>query len=161
MSETLKLTIAGRPATKKTHGQIIMLGKNPYIEIVKGKKVIRGAFPTMIPSKTFVTYEKDCLKQFRTMPEIEKVPGWVHVIALYWLPNKAHWPDLIGLKQATGDILEKAGLIDNDKFIAHWDGSRIAGIDKNNPRADIIITSLPDWEEQLFGEVQLKQGGLF
>ena len=54
------------------------------------------------------------------------------------MPTKAR-PDLLNLEQATADILEKARVIENDKNIVSFDGSRIAGIDKENPRTEIII----------------------
>ena len=48
-------------------------------------------------------------------------------------------PDLINLLQATADILEKARVIEDDKNIISFDGSRIMGIDKENPRVEIEI----------------------
>lgn len=33
----------------------------------------------------------------------------IHVCCWYWLPDRWWWPDLIGLLQATSDILETAG----------------------------------------------------
>lgn len=54
------------------------------------------------------------------------------------MPDK-RVPDLINLLQATCDILEKARVIDNDKDIISFDGSRIIGVDKVNPRCEITI----------------------
>jgi Holliday junction resolvase RusA-like endonuclease len=50
-------------------------------------------------------------------------------------------PDLLGLLQATADILEKAQIIDNDRNVVSFDGSRIMGVDKRNPRVEIEIES--------------------
>jgi Holliday junction resolvase RusA-like endonuclease len=58
--------------------------------------------------------------------------------ALYYLKDK-RIPDLINLLQATCDILEKARVIENDKNIISFDGSRIIGVDKANPRVEIKI----------------------
>ena len=69
-----------------------------------------------------------------------KFAGEVHVRALYWLPDNRSKPDLINLEEATADILEAAGIVANDRLIVNWDGSRIAGIDKYNPRVEIEIT---------------------
>ena len=55
------------------------------------------------------------------------------------MPDKRSWPDLVGLLQATSDILTDGGLIDDDKWIVHYDGSCIAGVDKNSPRVEIDI----------------------
>ena len=64
--------------------------------------------------------------------------GRVSLQALYYMPTKFR-PDLTNLLQATCDILEKARVIENDKNIVSFDGSRIAGVDKANPRTEIII----------------------
>ena len=58
--------------------------------------------------------------------------------ALYYMPTKAR-PDLNNLLQATCDILQKARVISNDKNIVSFDGSKIAGVDKANPRTEITI----------------------
>lgn len=55
------------------------------------------------------------------------------------MPDKRSWPDLVGLLQATSDILTKAKIIDDDKWIVHYDGSRIVGVDKAEPRTEIEI----------------------
>mgnify|MGYP000953615463 FL=1 len=59
---------------------------------------------------------------------------------LYWMPDRRK-PDLLGLLQATADILEKAQIIDNDRNVVSFDGSRIMGVDKQNPRVEIEIES--------------------
>jgi len=43
------------------------------------------------------------------------------------------------LLQATCDILEESKIINNDKFIVSFDGSHIAGVDKENPRVEVTI----------------------
>jgi Holliday junction resolvase RusA-like endonuclease len=55
------------------------------------------------------------------------------------MPDNRSKPDLNNLGAATADILEKAGIIENDRLIVSWDGSRIMGIDRENPRAEITI----------------------
>ena len=67
------------------------------------------------------------------------ISGIVVVECKYYLPNKRSWPDLIGLLQATSDILTKAKVIDDDKWICSYGDSCIAGIDKENPRVEIRI----------------------
>lgn len=121
MTKTLSLTISGRAVPKKNH-PVMVAGRN-----------------LILPSKAFRAYEKDALKQLMAWGN-QFVPGFVWVRAEYWLPDKRWWPDLVGLMQGTGDILEKAGLIANDRNIVSWDGSKIVGIDKENPRTEIYIT---------------------
>lgn len=61
------------------------------------------------------------------------------VLAEYYMPNRAGWPDLVGLMQATADLLEEAGVLENDRLIYGWTETRIKGIDKGRPRVEIVI----------------------
>jgi Holliday junction resolvase RusA-like endonuclease len=117
----IDITLKGRPATKKNSGRIVF--KN-------GKRII-------IPSETYEKYEGACLWQLAGKKL--HISGIVVVECKYYLPNKRSWPDLIGLLQATSDILTKAKVIDDDKWICSYGDSCIAGIDKDNPRAEIRI----------------------
>lgn len=80
----------------------------------------------------------------------------VKMCCRYYLKDRAHWPDLVGLMQATADILSderkriggrmvtvKEWLLSDDRIIKSWDGTEIAGIDKSRPRVEIVITPLP------------------
>lgn len=67
------------------------------------------------------------------------------VVVSYFMPNRAAWPDLVGLMQATADLLEAAGVLENDRLITSWDGTDITGISKVNPRAAIVV--IPEWLE--------------
>lgn len=115
------IVILGRPATKKNSGRIVRCGK----------------FPKLLPSKAYEEYEQSALWQLKACRE--RYDGPVSVKALYWMPDRRSWPDWSGLTQATGDILQKAGIIRNDRDIVHWDGTRIAGVDKQRPRVEIEI----------------------
>lgn len=117
----IDITLKGRPATKKNSGRII--SKN-------GK-------PIIIPSEAYKNYEDACLWQLAGKKL--HISGIIVVECKYYLPNKRSWPDLIGLLQATSDILTKAKVIDDDKWICSYGNSCIAGIDKDNPRAEIRI----------------------
>lgn len=117
----IDIVFKGRPITKKNHGQIVKRGnKLGYIQ-----------------SEAYRTYEDACLWQLAGKKL--HISGIVVVECKYYLPNKRSWPDLIGLLQATSDILAKAKVIDDDKWICSYGNSCIAGIDKDNPRAEIRI----------------------
>jgi Holliday junction resolvase RusA-like endonuclease len=60
------------------------------------------------------------------------------------MPDNRSKPDLINLEEATADILEVAGVVENDRNIVSWDGSRIMGIDRDNPRVEIEIQEVQD-----------------
>ncbi len=70
--------------------------------------------------------------------------GLVNVCARYWMDSRRSRPDLIGLMQATADILEKSRILVNDRQIVSWDGSRIVGIDREAPRAEIWLSLLDE-----------------
>lgn len=70
--------------------------------------------------------------------------GRLVVTCHYYMPNRRSWPDLIGLLQATSDILEKAEIINNDRDIVSYGASRIMGVDKERPRVEITIEIEPE-----------------
>ena len=123
--------IPGRPITKKNSQQIFRRGKGrPFITQSKAyKKFEQSAVRELLPQKTEETITKK-----------------VDLCVKYYMPNYASWPDLIGLLQATSDILEKAGIIENDKNIKHYgfrgNHSEIVGVDKDNPRTEIRLKIL-------------------
>lgn len=119
-----ELILPGRPVTKKNHGVIASNGR-----------------PRLLPSKAYREYETSCL-WFLKRYWGPRFGGPVHITAQYWMPDRRSWPDLVGLLQATGDILQKAGIIANDRQIVSWDGSRIAGVDELRPRTEITITEV-------------------
>jgi Holliday junction resolvase RusA-like endonuclease len=119
-----RLILPGRPMTKKNSEQII--------------RNARSGKPGIIQSPQYRRYEEACLWYLLSF-RAPRFIGQVHVTVSYWMPNRRSWPDLIGLEQSTADILERAKIIVNDRDIVSWDGSRIAGVDKDNPRTAIEI----------------------
>lgn len=129
-NRTINFTIYGRPITKKNHS--IYLPKMGKIK----------------PSKQFSKYQNEAVPQLlNQMENIRNVQwpltDWVIVEAKYWMKDRSSWPDYTGLIQATSDILEHVGIIENDSQIITFRKSYIAGIDPNNPRVEISITTVP------------------
>jgi len=125
------LVITGQPATKKN---------SQLLRCVRGK-------PVVVQSKLYRQYEKSALLQLKDYKG-PRFSGPVSVTAKYWLKDNRR-PDLNNLMAATADILEKSGIITNDRNIVSWDGSRIMGVSPN-PRAEITIKALERrwWECQ-------------
>lgn len=101
-----------------------------------------GKRPCIVQSKAYRVYEKMAKEQL-SLVRWEVAPEWpietpVHVSCIYWLAT-ARRPDLMNLLAATHDVLEHCGVIANDNLILSVDGSRIAGIDKVNPRVEVKI----------------------
>ena len=116
----MEIVIHGQPRTKKNSSRI----------------VIRDNIRKLIPSDAFIRYEKAALLQ---LAHVGAVQGPISVCCRYYLQDRRSWPDLVGLLQATSDILQDAGIIEDDKYIVNYDGSEIVGLDKNNPRVAITI----------------------
>lgn len=120
----ISITLLGKPITKKNSMRIISCGGRPRL----------------IQSKAYLQYEQDCLRQITGL--MRKNIGVPMIVScMYWLKDK-RIPDLLNLLQATADILEKAEVINNDKDIQSFDGSRIAGVDRDNPRVEITIKTI-------------------
>lgn len=117
------LVIYGRPTTKKNSSRVVYAGK----------------YPKVLPSKAYSDYENLALQQLQFYRKRFYVGGPVHVRCRYYMPDKKSWPDLVGLLQATSDILTTAQIIDDDMWIVNYDGSKIVGVDKYNPRTEIEI----------------------
>ena len=67
-----------------------------------------------------------------------------HVRALFYIDvpfEHRHYGDLTGYKDAVGDALQAAAVIQDDKLIDSWDGSRRRH-DQRNPRTEILIQPL-------------------
>jgi len=120
---TAVIKIPGRPVTKKN---------SIMARCVNGK-------PVIFQSKAYRDFEKTALQSLADY-QGPRFTGPVQVKATYWLADNRH-PDLNNLMAATADILEKAGIIRNDRDIISWDGSRILGV-SHNPRTEIVITSM-------------------
>ena len=147
------VTIPGQPATKKNSAMIVR--NHAHI----------------LPSAAYRAYEKHCREVLMTLGRLPHYTLPVRLTCRYWLKDRAHWPDLVGLMQATADILSderrKIGgrivttrewLLSDDRIITSWDGTVIAGIDKSRPRVEIVITPLEVGEAlDPYIEKQIKQ----
>lgn len=122
----LSLVIPGRPATKKTHQQIIRTRQGPRI----------------IPSSQYLKYErlcKDPCKDAWANLGHEPLDFGLGINIKVYLDD-FQIGDETGYQQAIGDIIEHWGIISNDKFL-HWlsDDTHMIGIDKENPRIEIKL----------------------
>lgn len=139
MIDKFAITLYGRPMTKK-NSQIVTSGRR------------------VLPSRQYVAYEKECRQQMTA--HRSRLPHYetgVNLRCHYYLPNRKGWPDIFGLLQATADIISDEyqtvkrkkllvckWLLADDRIVKSTDGSKIVGLDANNPRVEIEITLLPD-----------------
>lgn len=121
------IIIRGRPATKKNSQRMIQ---------VRGRMI-------PIPSKAYKAWETDALKQVTGIHRILiETPVNVSVSVWMWRDGMA---DLVGYIQAALDMLVKAEVLKDDcawnpRIAVSYDGSRIMGVDKKDPRVEIEIT---------------------
>ena len=129
--------IPGQPATKKNSAMVVR--NHAHI----------------LPSAAYRAYEKHCREVLMAMGRLPHYTLPVKMCCRYYLKDRAHWPDLVGLMQATADILSderrriggrmvttREWLLSDDRIIKRWDGTEIAGIDKSRPRVEIVITPM-------------------
>lgn len=120
------------PRTKKNHGQIVT---------VNGRQI-------MLPSPEYMQWEAGCSRAAiydRTAPAITYP---VNCTALIYRDRAAG--DAVGFYQAIADTLEKLGIVQNDKHIISWDGTRLLK-DAENPRVEVILTAIAGAQPALFG----------
>lgn len=130
--------IFGQPATKKNSATVVR--NHAHI----------------LPSAAYRAYERHFREALMALGRLPHYTLPVRLTCRYYLKDRAHWPDLVGLMQATADIISderrKIGgkmvttrewLLSDDRIITSWDGTVIAGIDKARPRVEIVITPLP------------------
>ena len=124
-----RLVILGRPITSKNSSVIIMLGK-------AGAKR-----PVPIPSKQARDYFKLAIPQLQAQWTWEPIAIPVNLCARVY--RERAWGDLGNYLAAICDILQKAAVVENDKWILGFDGSRLDK-DAENPRVEIVISRLED-----------------
>lgn len=134
---TYRFVIHGRSMTKKNSLQKTRYG--------------------LVQGKAYREYAKDALWQLKAQRRpIKPIECAVTMTARYYMPNRKGWPDLFGLVQATADILESAGIIEDDGYIAQIDGSMIAGIDAEDPRVEITVSEITDLNFPLYEQLHPK-----
>lgn len=128
----IKFTLPVKPTTKKNSGQIVM----------------RGSYPKLLPSKQYLQFEKDTQPYFINVKnQVGSISYPINMECLFYMETHRK-VDLCNLLNAVDDSMVKSGLIidDNRDIIAGHDGSRVY-FDKLNPRIEIVITELTEYEQ--------------
>jgi len=138
--------IFGAPRTKKTHNQIISVSKS-------GRPI-----PRLLPSVQYLNWFRDAMtfapfvrRELEGAGLTLPVACPVQVKALFFRDRDGG--DLTGYMQALADFLQAplngrirrngAGVIEDDKQIESWDGSRLE-IDRLRPRIEVTIETLEE-----------------
>jgi Holliday junction resolvase RusA-like endonuclease len=129
------LTIYGAPRTKKTHNRLVW---------VKGK-------PRVLPSKQWARWVTSAVIVTPAMDGKVMIDGRLGRVFLGVQPlttrpvcccarfyRDADRGDLVGYQQGLADLLEKRGVLKNDRQIVSWDGSRLLK-DATHPRVELWL----------------------
>lgn len=120
-----RFIITGRPPTKKNSAMVTKYGK-------------------VLPSFAYRKWEPHAIEELRL--QWQGKPAITRPVLLrvrYYMYNRQGWPDLLGLLQATCDVLEKAKVIINDRNVAAFTPDTcIMGVTMEDPRTEIEIYSL-------------------
>ncbi len=138
--QVLKLTIPGAPRTKKNHAQIVQaLGRPVLVPSPQYKKWFRGA----------MSHVPVFHSAFNQVGVPIPITNQVSVKATFF--RDANIGDAVGYYESLGDFLQAprykngkrtrngAGIIEDDRQIRDWDGSRLKK-DAACPRIEVAIT---------------------
>jgi len=144
----VRLVVFGAPRTKKTGQRIVDVPLATPILTKRGR--IKTSLPKIMPSVEYLDWEKSAIDQlfmdvlFATRRGKLPIRIPVRCEALFF--RDARIGDASNYYQAVGDMLQKAGVIADDRLIAHWDGSRLC---KSRRRPRVVI-SLFEIQEDLY-----------
>ena len=114
-------TITGNPIPKKTSNRVVRAGKRIRI----------------LPSERHEAWLKSALWQLRAgWRSKSPLAGELWACAVFYRADRRR-VDLSNLIESVGDVLERAGIIENDYNVTSWDGSRRL-VDPSHPR--VVIT---------------------
>lgn len=131
MSE-IRLTIPGPPRTKKNS--------------LRRKKI--GKQVKTIPSATWCAWRDLVMahrhgildafdRQGDSLNYCAPVTDPMNICALFY--RDAERGDAVGYYQGLADVLEEIGVVQDDKFLTSWDGSRLLK-DAANPRVEVVLS---------------------
>jgi len=132
----VRFVVEGAPRTKKTSNRVVRAGKRLRV----------------LPSAQHQAWAESAILQLRAQ---YRTAAREHFVPPRWNGEPADVPmklratvyrdanrgDLIGYLQAICDALEKAGVVENDRLIEAFDGSRQL-VDRARPRVEIELTAL-------------------
>ena len=133
MSETtkIKLTIYGNPVTKKNSQRMVY---------AKGRII-------PLPSKAYIDYEKSAKEQLLGQIGEPMIDYPVNVACTFYMGSRRR-VDIGNLISGIHDILVSANVLadDNRDIVAGVDSCRVM-YDKQNPRCEVTITEIENYEQ--------------
>lgn len=124
IAQVIRLTIPGIPRTKKNSQRVVP----------------RGGRHIPLPSKAWEEWAADAVPKLQFWAQqmrLAPLARPLNCAALFY--RDANRGDAAGFYQGLADILEKAGIVANDKWIVSWDESRLCK-DASRPRVELVLT---------------------
>jgi hypothetical protein len=122
-------SVLGAPRTKKNSSRVVRA----------------GGFTKVLPSKAFTLWHKEASSYALLIKTLLREQGAdlpiterVNVAAVFFCDRYGKAADAVGLYQAIADWMEDVGILENDRQIITWNGSRVDS-DKVNPRTEVSI----------------------
>lgn len=116
----MRFVIEGPPRTKKTHQRIARR---------------KDGSPFILSAKSSVNWERKAIEQLLSQAQ-PCITGTVNCRALIYRERLVG--DAVNYYQAIADALQGAGVVQNDRLIVSWDGSRLLK-DAHRPRVEIEL----------------------
>src|SRR3990167_6619579 len=131
------VTIFGAPRTKKTSNRLVSAGRRQYVLPSK-------AWTTWCRTARFIFFDRDVdlmwSETFACYGLRRPIAASVSCSAIFY--RDADRGDLVGYMQGLADLLEKRGILKNDRQIVSWDGTRLA-LDREIPRVEVLLVAPP------------------
>lgn len=138
-----KPEICGDSEAKNILFRVIIPGR-PYVKKNNQRAVGNGKFKRIIYSPQYKKWEgiahAKILESLYNAGSFRAIIAPVNMCALFYFANRQAEPDLSALYEGIQDVLQKAGVIENDKLIYAHDGSR--KIFGQEPRVEIELTAM-------------------
>jgi len=130
----MKLVIDGIPRTKKNHTRRIKRGRRVFS--VQSEAHEAWAGPAVLQLRFQAARARAMERLMDTLKAV--LPDEpVNMRAIVYRDRRVG--DLLNYLAAVSDVLEQAGVVDNDRLIVTVDGSRLR-VDKRRPRVEIELT---------------------
>ncbi|SRR6266568_3945004 len=117
----IRVTVLGAPRTKKNHGAVVQ----------------RGHHKVHIPSAAWTRWCETAELKWdgRTAPPVE------FNCRAYFFRDVDGPGDAVGYYQGLADLLQVREVIEDDKWLVSWDGSRLY-LDPANPRVEVLLENV-------------------
>lgn len=122
------ILVLGAPRTKKTHNALVRAGKRMVL----------------LPSPQWRRWVRTAVLRcgdavFLGLTPVTRADVKLHCRAVFY--RDADRGDAVGYYQGLADLLEKRGVIVNDRQIVDWSGSQLLK-DSNNPRVEVTLEEI-------------------